>query len=110
MKKLNLKLDKNLSDVISDAAQVCNCTPEEIIENILYARLADNSARQSVFEDYPELAVAPEFITQNNKLMLSGQELFKTVFETRKVEITELQILRTLFHKIYSTKIEGGNA
>ncbi len=76
----------------------------------MYARLAENSARQEVFKDFPELTVAPEFITQNNKLMLSGQELFKTIFEIKKAEMYELQILRALFHRQQPETIKGGNA
>ncbi len=106
MKKIKIELDDNLGNLIEDAAKASNCTPQEIIEGLLYARLAENCARQEFYKNEP----APEFITQNNKLMLSGQELFKTVFEIRKAEITELQILRALFHELQTETIKGGNA
>lgn len=114
-KVITIQLDGALQEFVEQAAALLNCSPQQVIENLLFAKIAERSAMQVVFPDEPGKHVIRELLfirTPDGKkiLQLTGEQLYAVIREEKIKELREIERMRTFFERLheYQFSLTGG--
>lgn len=105
--------DKVLENVLTESAKKCNCSIDQIIINILWARISEYFSRGEIFND-PKKSILPELITRNGELLYKGAEAAVFIANITKGEFSQIKAVNDHLENIdqenFEREIQGGNA
>ena len=92
--EITVKLTGFIAKAAIILAEACNCTPEEIVENILFARYAERAAYQAVHPEEPQFFT--ELLLEDGQLKFKGEELFAVIREMKIAEMARVKKMKEL--------------
>lgn len=105
---MKIKLDDFLTEYLKQAAENCNCTVQDVITNVLYARFAEYATRAEVYGD-PQKGIVPELIIRDGKLLYTGKEVAVFIRVITKAEQEQIKKLLEINNEIENNILINSN-